>query len=77
ASVANDVESKTVTPTTANANATVTVNGSAVTSGNASDPISLAKGDATTITVVVTPQDPNAEEKTYTIQVTRAPSANA
>ncbi|TGG92119.1 MAG: cadherin-like beta sandwich domain-containing protein, partial [Aphanocapsa feldmannii 277cV] len=39
ASVANEVESVTVTPTTINSKATVTVNGTALSSGNASDAI--------------------------------------
>ncbi|TGG90214.1 MAG: cadherin-like beta sandwich domain-containing protein, partial [Aphanocapsa feldmannii 277cV] len=40
--VANDVASLTVTPSTSNDNATVTVNGNEVTSDNPSDAISLA-----------------------------------
>ncbi|TGG92597.1 MAG: cadherin-like beta sandwich domain-containing protein, partial [Aphanocapsa feldmannii 277cV] len=77
ASVANNVDSISLTPTTERTGATVTVDGSEVSRGNASDPIPLAEGADTTIRVVVTPQDQNAEEKTYTIQVTRAASSNA
>ncbi len=57
--------SMTVTLTTEHANATVTVNGNAVTSGNASGSIPLTFG-ANTITVVVTAED-QATSKTYTI----------
>jgi PKD repeat protein len=52
ASVASANESITVTPTLADANATVTVNGNPVASGQPSDPIALIVGD-NTITVVV------------------------
>ena len=71
ASVANDVTSLTVTPSTSNDNATVTVNGNEVSSDSASDAIPLALGN-NTISVVVTPQDLNAEKRTYSIEVTRA-----
>ncbi len=70
ASAGNGVSSITVTPTVAESNATVTVNGTAVTSGNASGAINLNVG-ANTITVVVTAQDATTI-KTYTIAVTRA-----
>ena len=46
----------TVTPTTDDANATVTVNGAAVISGTASGVISLDEG-SNTITVIVTAED--------------------
>jgi hypothetical protein len=59
----------TVTPTTDDANATVTVNGVAVISGTASGAISLDEG-SNTITVIVTAED-GATTKTYTIDVTR------
>jgi len=75
ASVANSVASTTVTPTRTQANATITVNGSAVTSGNASGAISLNVG-SNTINVVVTAQD-GATTKTYTVTVTRAASSVA
>jgi len=76
ASVANTVSTIAVTSITADTNATIKVNGTAVASGMASTPISLAEGAQTTITAVVTAQD-GATTKTYTITVTRAPSANA
>jgi hypothetical protein len=69
ATVANSVASIKVTPTRADATASITVNGTAVTSGTASGDIALSVG-ANTITVVVTAQ--NAATKTYTITVTRA-----
>ncbi|WP_283410804.1 cadherin-like beta sandwich domain-containing protein [Anoxynatronum buryatiense] len=75
ASVGNAVTSITVTPSTAQGSATVTVDGIAVSSGTASADISLPVG-ATTINVVVTAED-GTTTKTYTIQVTRAASANA
>ncbi len=64
----------TVTPTVAEANATVKVNGVAVASGTASAPIALNVG-ANTITTVVNAQD--LTTKTYTVTITRAPSSNA
>lgn len=74
-SVVNGTSTITVRPTSADANATITVNGVTVLSGVASGPISLAVGN-TTITTVVTAQDTVAT-KTYTLVVTRAPSADA
>ncbi|MNU31256.1 Serine-aspartate repeat-containing protein F precursor [compost metagenome] len=74
ASVSNATASLTVTPTVADPTATVTVNGMATISGNASGAIALALG-ANTITVQV--NAPNGAVKTYTITVTRATSANA
>lgn len=71
-SVANNVAAIALTPVVAEPNATVTVNGSPVTSGSASSSVSLAVG-ATTIAVVVTAQD--ATVKTYNVTVTRAASA--
>ena len=76
ASVANSVDSISLTPTTERTGARVTVNGTAVTRGSASAAIPLAEGVVTSIPVVVTPQDRNAEKRTYTINVTRV-SANA
>ena len=73
ASVANSVSSVTVTPTASDANATITVNGSAVTSGQASDPITLNVGSNTILTVVVA-QD-STTTVTYTITITRGESA--
>ena len=75
ASVGNATTSLTVTPTVADVSASVTVNGVAVTSGNASGAIALAVG-SNTITTVVTAQD-GTTTKTYTVTVTRAASSNA
>ena len=69
--VANATSSVTVTPTRNEPNATITVNGIAVTSGTASDAINLEAG-ANAITIVVTAQD--GTTKTYTITVSRAGS---
>lgn len=68
-SVANNVTAIALTPVVAEPNATVTVNGSPVTSGSASSSVSLAVG-ATTIAVVVTAQDGTV--KTYNVTVTRS-----
>jgi hypothetical protein len=75
ASVANNVTSLTVTPTVHDANATVKVNGTPVTSGTPSGNIALSVGP-NTINVVVTAQD-GSTTGTYTIIVTRAGSTNA
>lgn len=72
ASVANSVNSITVTPTVNESNATIAVNGSPATSGSASS-IPLSVGN-NTITVVVTAQD-GTTAKTYTLAVTRAVAA--
>ena len=66
--VANGVSSVTLTPTVNESHATITVNGTAVTSGAASGAIALSIG-ANTITTVVTAQ--NATTKTYTVVITR------
>ncbi|MCB1211679.1 MAG: cadherin-like beta sandwich domain-containing protein, partial [Verrucomicrobiales bacterium] len=63
--------SVTVTPTTADAFATVKVNGSTVVSGNASASIPLIAGD-NTITTVVTAAD-GTTTQTYTVVITRSP----
>ena len=65
----------TVTPSLADATASITVNGTAVASGSASQAINLNIGN-NTITVVVTAQD-GSTIKTYTITVNRAGSGNA
>ena len=65
----------TITPTAADATATITVNGASVTSGAASGAIALSVG-ANTITTVVTAQD-GVTKKTYTLVVTEQPSAVA
>jgi gliding motility-associated-like protein len=75
ATVGNTVSSVTVTPHTGQATATVKVNGTAVASGTPSDPIALSVGP-NIINTVVTAQDSITTE-TYTVTVTRAPSANA
>ncbi|WP_237722146.1 cadherin-like beta sandwich domain-containing protein [Sediminibacterium roseum] len=67
--------SMTVTPTTAEVSSTVKVNGITVTSGTASDSISLAIG-SNTINVVVTAQD-GVTKSTYQVVVTRAAGNNA
>ncbi|MEI6377692.1 MAG: MBG domain-containing protein, partial [bacterium] len=75
ASVANSTTSITVTPTVTQANATVTVNGTSVTSGTASGSISLPVGP-NTITVAVTAQD-GVTVRSYTVAVTRLALAPA
>jgi hypothetical protein len=59
------VSSITVTPISGDTNATIKVNGVAVTSGNPSQKIDLVSGTSTVITIEVTSQDGTA--KTYTI----------
>ena len=68
--VLNSVSSVTVTPTVNQANATVTVNGVAVSSGTASGSINLNVGD-NTITLIVTAQD-GSTRAGYMVTVTRA-----
>ncbi len=75
ANVANTVSSIQVTPTTADATATVKVNGVAVTSGSLSQPIALPVG-TTVITTVITAQD-GSTTKTVIINVTRPTSSDA
>ena len=72
--VGNATTALTVTPTVADATASVTVNGVATTSGNASSAIALAVG-ANTIQVVVTAQN-GTTSRTYTVTVTRAGSSD-
>jgi len=74
-SVDNTVTATTVTPTTTDTNAKVTVNGVAVSSGTASHSIPLAVGP-NTITTDVTAQD-GVTTQTYTVTITRAASSNA
>jgi hypothetical protein len=69
ATVSNGITGITLTPTRSEANATITVNGTAVTSGTASGNIALSVG-SNTITTVVTAQD-GSSTKTYTVIVTR------
>ncbi|MCP4270880.1 MAG: hypothetical protein GY781_02785 [Gammaproteobacteria bacterium] len=74
-SVLNAVDSMTVTPTAADANATITINTVAVTSGSPSGDITLAVGD-TDISIVVTAED-GVTTSNYTITVSReAPVTN-
>ncbi len=75
ASVGNATTSLTLTPTSADSTATIKVNDVAVASGATSGAINLAVG-ANTLTTVVTAQD-GTTTATYTVVVTRAPSANA
>jgi hypothetical protein len=70
ASVPNGVSSITITPTANATTATITVNGTPVTSGNPSASIPLTEGP-NIITTVVTAQD-GTTIQTYTITVTRA-----
>ncbi len=74
--VANDVASVTVTPTADDNNATLTVNGTDVVSGSASDEILLTRDGTTTITVKVTAED-RVTTRTYTIAVGRVANAPA
>lgn len=69
ASVANAMNSITVTPTTADANASVQVNSMTVTSGTSTSPITLNVG-ANSVNVLVTAQD-GLTTKTYSVAVTR------
>ncbi|BCU78752.1 esterase-like activity of phytase family protein [Luteolibacter sp. LG18] len=69
AGVSNATTGITVTPTKSDVNATITVNGTAVTSGPASGNIPLNVGD-NAITVVVTAPN-GTTTKTYTVTVTR------
>ncbi|WP_433938651.1 tail fiber protein [Paenibacillus lautus] len=66
--VGNRITEISVTPNTSDSRAMVTINGKAVSAGQASDPISLAVG-SNTIELVVTAQ--NGTTKTYTVDVTR------
>lgn len=68
--LATTSDTTTVTPTVNQADATVTVNGTGVTSGTASSSIDLAIGD-TAISVVVTAED-GSTTQTYTVAVTRS-----
>ena len=73
--VGNAITSITFSPTVNDANATVTVNGSLVAAGSASAVIPFNVG-ANLVTITVTAQD-GTSTKTYTANVTRAPSADA
>jgi len=69
-SVSGDSQSITVTPTSEDANASITVNGSAVNSGSVSGAIALNVGD-NVISIVVTAED-GTTSQTYTVTVNRA-----
>ncbi|HEY4327110.1 MAG TPA: cadherin-like beta sandwich domain-containing protein [Mucilaginibacter sp.] len=75
ASVVNAVTSVTVKPTVSDPAATVTVNGTTVTSGTTTGSIALNTG-GNVIKIVVTAQD-GITTKMYLIAVTRAVSSNA
>lgn len=69
ASVANSITSVTVIPTASDSSAAIRINGTSITNGSTSSPISLYTG-ANTIYVVVTAMD-GVTNKTYTITVNR------
>jgi glycosidase len=69
---ANSVSSVTVTPTAMSTSATVTVNGTAITSGSASGSILLTAGTPVEVTVHVTAAD--SSTKDYVISITRESS---
>ena len=73
ATVASSVSSITVTPTALDPNATITVDGNPVTSGEASAAVSLDEGSNVILTVVVS-ADTNTTV-TYTITITRGATA--
>ena len=75
ASVNNAIATVTLTPTTADVNATLTVNGTTLPSGTASGPIALNTGN-NFITVAVTAQD-GSTIRNYTVTVTRQTSASS
>ncbi|MBN8459840.1 MAG: cadherin-like beta sandwich domain-containing protein [Verrucomicrobia bacterium] len=70
ATVSHGIAQARVTPTCSDAGATVTVNGTAVISGAASEPVALGV-ENTAISVVVTGSGGNS--RTYTLTVTRLP----
>jgi alpha-tubulin suppressor-like RCC1 family protein len=74
-SVSSDTSFVTVTPIVAESHAALKVSGVAVTSGSASNPITLGFGD-TAISTVVTAQD-GSTTKTYTVTVTRPINAQS
>lgn len=72
--VPTNTSSLQLAPTSADAAATITVNGATVSSGSSSNALQLGAG-TTTLTVVVTA--PNGTTRSYTINVTKAASADA
>jgi gliding motility-associated-like protein len=75
ASVPHGFPSIEVLPVTSDPSSTITVNGTALTSGTTSNPLPLAVGP-NPITIVVTAQD-GVTTETYVITVTRAPASDA
>ncbi len=73
--VPNSSSTITITPTTVDPNATISINGSPAASGSPFVVNSLVVG-SNTVTTIVTAQD-GVTTKTYTLAVTRAPSTNA
>ena len=71
--VPQDITEVTLTPTPSDTSVRVrvTVDGSAVTSGQASAPISLTEGSDKVIPIVVTAEDVSVK-RTYTVTITRA-----
>jgi gliding motility-associated-like protein len=74
-SVSNTISSVTVSPTVSDATATIKVNGITVANGSTSGSIALAVGN-NSITTAVTAED-GITNRTYTVTVNRALSANA
>lgn len=72
--VPTDTSSLQLTPTSADAAATITVNGATVSSGSSSNALQLGAG-TTTLTVITTAQ--NGTTRSYTVNVTKAASADA
>ncbi|MFT7640408.1 MAG: Tol biopolymer transport system component [Pirellulaceae bacterium] len=70
--VSNDTNAATITPTLSGAGATVTINGTAVASGSASEAINLSVGSNIFITTI-TAQD-GVTKKTYALAITRIPA---
>lgn len=71
-SVSNATSTITVTPTASESNSSITLNGTLITSGNSSSPISLNVG-SNVFTLVVTAED-GISSTTYTITINRASS---
>ncbi|MEX5213344.1 MAG: cadherin-like beta sandwich domain-containing protein [Nitrospiraceae bacterium] len=72
-SVGSNISSITITPTVADARATVKVNNTPAQSGQPFGPVNLALGTNPPITILV---DAPGISKTYTMVVTRAPNAD-
>jgi len=68
--LSNNITTISLTPTTEQANATVTINGTTVASGSPSSSINLNVG-SNIVTIVVTAQD-GVTTKTYTVNVVRS-----